>query len=280
MSDPKETVHTVPSESAAEVQLHAELSKELVEEPNPAPQEKNIVVVASNPKQMQVAQANLISWAEGKATQVRERLKEVQENLTIAVKNKWRTATLKRVASDLTKEIEFHDKVETALRNGYVIIPNFEDIDVFAIRTTRKRPKPTTVSNTDWGRSAVPMPREQESNRPAVGEGRYVDADSKNRIQRWEKTDKNNTTTKMVSATPSEFRNVDFPFQLAKPQILEKTAEAMKLLVFDDIGIIPGRRKARRRGDPMVIGRVWTKKGNTQRTVSFLITWFVDTKDL
>jgi len=67
------------------------------------------------------------------------------------------------------------------------------------------------------------------------------------------------------------FDDVDFPFKFAKPQILEKTSQAMKLLAFDDIGIIPRRRI--KRGDPMVIGRVW--KGNTP--VSFLITWFVDT---
>lgn len=262
----------------AEMKLHAELTKKLEVEPTPpAEPVKDIVVVASNPTQMQAAQLALVGWSEGKGNEIRARLKEVEENLAVAIKNKWRTETLKKVVRDLKKEIEFYEKIETAIRNGYVLVPNFSEIDIFAIRTQKYRPKKNSISQRLWNRNSIPHPREQTTEAPPVGEGRYVDADTANRIDRWERQLKDGTKEAMVTATPDAFQNVNFPFHLAKPQIVERTADAMKLLVFDDVGILPGRRRSKRRGDPMVIGRIHRNKRDV---VSFLITWFVDTKDI
>ncbi len=264
----------------AEMKLHAELTKKLEVEPEPqAEKVKDLVVVASNPTQMQAAQLALIGWSEGKGNEIKSRLKEVEQNLAVAIKNKWRTETLKKVVRDLKKEIDFYEKIETAIRNGYVLVPNFSEIDIFAIRTQKFRPstQSRTVTMRAWNRSTTPHPREQETESPPVGEGRYVDADTKNRVNRWSQPQKDGSTVAMVTATPDAFQDVTFPFHLAKPQIVEKTADAMKLLVFDDVGILPGRRRSKRRGDPMVIGRIHKNKNTV---VSFLITWFVDTKDI
>jgi len=276
----EETVMVVPSESAAEIKIHAEAVEALTVEAEPIPESKDLVVVASNPQQMQVAQRNLVQWTQSKQKVLEDKRKEAQENLDIATKNKWRTATLRKIVRDYTKEIEFHVKLETALVNGYVIIPNFEDIDIFAIRTMKRKPKANTVVMHRYRDSTRPVPNAQQSEEPPVGEGRFVDADASPRYSFWENTKAGEKPQRMVSARADEFKNIDFPFLLAKPEILAKTGAAMKHLCFDDIGIIPGRAKSRRRGDPMIIGRIHMTKASSFRCISFLITWFVNTEDL
>jgi hypothetical protein len=75
-------------------------------------------------------------------------------------------------------------------------------------------------------------------------------------------------------------RKVDFPMRLVRPQILKDLGEAMKLKIFDEIGILPQTRSHAR--DPMVIGRVVRPGPNRWSNVhmSFLITWWVDTRGL
>jgi hypothetical protein len=151
-------------------------------------------------------------------------------------------------------------------------------LDIFAIRTTKKKPKRLTATGghvSKYENAWANRPDKQESNNPPAGEGWYVNADTRNTewtrdLTKTGDTDKTYQKTKQAV----DWDVVDFPFHLAKPQILESTAKAMKYLNFDDVGIRPGRRI--RRGDPMVVGRVLL--GNKQ--VSFLITWFIDTKDL
>lgn len=277
----EQSITLVPSESALEIKIHAEVTKTLVEEPKAPSEDKDIVVVASNPKQMQVAQTNLIEWVETKYKHLSERKKEANENLQIATKNKWSTKTLKKIVGDLNKDMEYYEKIETALRNGYVIIPNFDEIDIFAVRTTRAKPKDTAVTMRRYDNSTRPVLPAEETNSPSVGEGQYVDADPKHKFLEWNKLEGDNKSVPMITAKPDGFKDIMFPFLMAKPQIFEKTAEAMKVLCFDDIGVLPGRHKSRKRGDPMIIGRIRRKTSQYSfHTVSFLITWFIDTKDL
>jgi hypothetical protein len=49
-------------------------------------------------------------------------------------------------------------------------------------------------------------------------------------------------------------------------------------MVFDRIGVTPHRTVRKR--DPMVIGEIVYKNGATERVMSFLITWWIDTSDL
>lgn len=276
-SETKDTVSLVPSESAAEIKLHAELSKELVVREDPPPPDKSIVVVASNPQQMQKAQQDLIDHFEAKLKVLGTELAEAQENLRIAKERKWKRGPFERQVDKVQDSIKFYEKIKAALEAGYVIIPNIEDLDIFAIRTTRKKPRENISSG---GSGWVQPPDRQVTSRPALGEGRYVNADTVNTTWAQDITKAGDTqrSYKMMSKAVS-FDNIEFPFHLAKPQILKSTAEAMKVLAFDDIGITPSRKI--KRGDPMIVGRIHSKKsGYRQKIVSFLITWFVDTKDI
>jgi len=226
-----------------------------------------MVVIARDPGEMQVAQEQLVDWAAKKIEEKKAQHLELQENYEIAVKNKWRSSTLKRNAANAKKEMEFYEKVYAALEAGYCIIPNM-DIDVFAIRTTRKKPK--KEYGGQWTN------RIQKTSRPAIGDGRYVDADPVELMHTKEVKNSRGEMVNVNKAWAEDFQGVDFPFKMAKPQILDSTAKAMARKVFDDIGVLPHRT---RRGDPMVIGRITHRKGYTDHTISFLITWFVDTKD-
>lgn len=228
---------------------------------------EDMVVVARNPGEMQVAQSQLIDWAAKKTEEKKALHMELQENLRIATESGWRTSTLKRAVANAQKEMEFYVKVHAALEAGYCIIPNM-DIDVFAIRTTRKKPKKGYGDR--W------QNREQKSSKPALGDGRYVDSSPTELEHQVKGKNSSGQEITRYKAWAEDFQEVGFPFQMAKPQILDSTSKAMARKVFDDIGVLPQRT---RRGDPMVVGRIIHRKGYTDHTISFLITWFVDTKD-
>ena len=72
----------------------------------------NIVTVfAKDPAQMQVAQDQMIAWAKLRVSQREAELADLKENLEVAVKNKWRTATLKRAVARTRKRVEYYVNV-------------------------------------------------------------------------------------------------------------------------------------------------------------------------
>jgi len=81
----------------------------------------------------------------------------------------------------------------------------------------------------------------------------------------------------MMTRTPVEHADVDFPFAFARPEILAATSDALRRKIFDEIGIMPRTRHA----DPMVIGRITYRVSSYQRrSLNFLIAWFLDTKGI
>jgi hypothetical protein len=269
MSD-EPVVEVIPSETSQEIKLHAEAIKKLeVEDPG------EMIVVASNPKQMQEAQAKLITHFKQKTAKLKVEWDEAEKNVELARTRKWKVAPFERLLTKAKRDVEFYEKITAALEAGFVIIPNLEELDIFAIRTTRKTPR---ANKAHGGENWVQAPDEQVSNRPALGEGRYVNADTINKEMTVTKQLKDGNVMKQRVAIAKEFDDVDFPFHFVKPEILEKTSQAMNLLAFDDIGILPNRRV--RKGDPMVVGRITTKQGNNTKAVSFLITWWVNTQDI
>jgi hypothetical protein len=236
---------------------------------------RDLVVIARNPQEMQVAQQQLVGWTGSKLHDLHTELEDVQANLAIAKKNKWRHTPYERRVKAIGKDIEYYEKIEAAVQAGYVILPNFDNLDIFAIRTTRKKPVPNLITtNSGWSN----QPKNPESSRPPLGEGEYVNADAKVYQKPKTITTKEGKQEERIVRWNKEFTEVAFPFTMAKPQILDATAKAMVLKCFDDIGILPGRNRPK--GDPMVIGRIWKKQGYFTKTASFLITWFVDTRDL
>jgi hypothetical protein len=234
-----------------------------------------LVVIARNPAEMQVAQQKLCEWAAGQVEKSLAELREMEASLEEAKKSKWRTTGFVTNIRYARERFNYYTKVKAALDAGYVIVPNF-DLDIFAIRTTKHRPK-NEESSGRWGK---PTPRdfENHSDRPQLGDGEYRDpwpqlTHTVETVGAGDKAHKENR------AVAGDWRDVDFPYKLAKPQILTDTSKAMACMIFDKIGVTPHRRA--RNQDPMIVGQITCKgRPSQEKDISFLITWWVDHTDL
>jgi hypothetical protein len=249
--------------------------------------EKHLIAVASNPQQMQIAQRELLTWTEKRMEIISAERQEAYDNLEQAKKHKWKSSPFAKQHNRLVEEYQYYEKLKCALEAGYTIVPNFEDIDVFAIRTAKRPNRNWTSQDAIHG---TVIPKDQGSECPEAGEGEFVNATAQYEQRKIQgHVDKGGTQHYIQQAWATKHDIVGFPFKLIKPEIMIATKKAMDYLVFDDIGCLPGRNR-KRRGDPMIIGRihchphVHRKYGEGQityeKTISFLITWFIDTKAL
>ncbi len=232
-------------------------------------------LVALHPGQLEAEQKRLVGWAEAKRLEAYQHLCDLQENLDIATRNKWKVTTLRKAVAIQQKVVTYYLKLKTALDEGFYIIPNMA-ADVFAVRTAARKPNGKVSSTTSsWDR---PSGQQAAKQLLAPGEGRYVSA-TETMQQRDEYTEQVKQGDKMVDRTTKQawsidfVEEIDFPFSLARPEVLNATQGAMLLKVFDEIAAVPPRR---RNQDPMVIGRIY-KPGTNDVHATFLIAWFLDT---
>lgn len=244
-----------------------------VDDPIPT---SELVVIARNPSEMQVAQQKLVHWAAAKVGEVTHELAEAEETLQTAADNAWKLSGFQKNVKLHKDRLKYYTKVHAALAAGYVIVPNF-DLDIFAIRTTKRNPKNEQMSR----RFGKPHPSEFENktNRPALGDGSYVNPWPTLEHSREPQTLSDGSEVETNLAVVDEWDAVDFPFKFVKPQIMDDTARAMGLKIFDEIGVSPHRRV--RKQDPMVVGQiVYKNAGYEDKRVSFLVTWWVAENDL
>lgn len=232
------------------------------------PEEQPVEVdqlIAFDPSQLASAQSSLKEWCDRKIKELNEDKKEIESNLAIAKKNKWRTSGYSSMLSKLKQKVTFYSKIKDALAAGYLLIPNFP-IDVFAIR--RSGTFPTRVeSSQKWGSWS------QNSEILPTGKGHYVSDETT--VGSGQRLNDKREVQKYYYA--KEFKDVNFPFKLAHPSILKKTQQAMMLKVFDEVGAVGERRQK----DPMLIGRIFDPTHAYQnRFVTFFIAWWFDYESL
>jgi hypothetical protein len=74
-----------------------------------------------------------------------------------------------------------------------------------------------------------------------------------------------------------EWKDMEFPITMIKPEIIEATNRAMALEIFDQFGILPATKNE----DPIIVGQIINKTGSYRmKIVSFMIAWHFDTKVL
>jgi hypothetical protein len=230
---------------------------------------EHVEVTASMPAEMVQCQSALIDWCAGKVRSVREEITELAAAVERAVSAQWDSRALKRQLERAKKQIIYYGKVMSALKHGYCIVPNFP-ISFFAIRTAAASP---AGSNTfeHWATF------EQKPGQLEEGQGTY-----KNPFpviyQREVEAMQGDKLVKKKEYFPEMWGDVEFPVSMAKPQIMDAAAAAMKLNLFDAFGICPPRRRA----DPMIIGQVIDRSRGrfSERVTSFLIAWHLDTRVL
>lgn len=233
----------------------------------------DVVVLARNPEEMVSAQNGLIQWATQKLAFERRELQEAEQNLEYAKSLKHRTAGWTRQVGLAKKRATYYEKVLAALTEGYCIVPDFP-IQVIATRTNRKASKKKIWNR--WNPDSVP--HEQLP----VGVGKYVGPtpDFYRGNQERILPDGRTRNDSYIQLT-GDHQEVDFPFKLVKPQVMADLKRTALLKIFDDIGVLPQVQSRARRPDPMLIGRIRRREpGGSDTNMSFLISWWIDSRDL
>lgn len=242
-------------------------------------QPMDFTVFATSPSDMEAGQRSLILWAARKIQGVKIELDDAQHQLAECVAKKWNTAGWRGQVLKLERKASFYRKIKSALEAGYYIVPPFP-IDIFAIRTNKVFPKRMDGENRD-NHDQLPQVL------PA-GEGRYVDpkpsrtsyTETENRQVNYQTKERKDVPVTYYYA--DEFREVDFPFKLARAEIKEAAVKAMGLKIFDTMGILPRVRKP----DPIVCGQILVPNKTLycdyvhNEAITFFVAWWLDTRTL
>lgn len=237
--------------------------------------EETTSLTAQTPQTFSECQEQLVRFFTAKVEIQSKDAQELQENYRIAKKNKWKTKTLKRHAEKAVKRTQYYQKILAAVEAGYHIIPNFP-VDTFAIRVTRDGP-------TKWY-TKYSYQIEQKADVAAPGKGRYVSQEPL--VREKTKYDSDRDRTEVVGYYIDDLDpEIEFPFTMAKPEIMEATSRAMAIKVFDEMGALPGvARKGRRRKtypDPILVGKIIDPDDQDKnRCVMFLIAWHIDPRTI
>lgn len=229
---------------------------------------ENLQVSAFTPDEMLHANEALIIWCNQKIASVEAEQKELQEAYEHAKLRKWKTGTLHRHAGLALKRVEYFKKMKSALEHGYYIVPNFP-ISMFAIRTKREEPL-KLIKFGSW----TPTLEQHPEGLP-MGEGEYQNPFP----EVWTKAAPQEGEAHRKAFWAEDWKDIEFPINMSKPQIMEATTRAMALNIFDEFGILPDPKPKR---DPVIIGRLLDPRSTTyvKKHISFIIAWHLDTRVL
>lgn len=228
----------------------------------------DFTVFATNPADMVGAQRSMILWCARKIQSEKVEMAEAQTNLDAAKANKWSpVAWTKQVRLRLDK-IEFYKKLKAALEAGYYIVPPFP-VDTFAIRVKEGAQPKRHWEEGKWNRF------EHEASVLPAGTGKYVSPIPSRETAQLPKKKSDGTMVSVTHQRADKFVGVDFPFKLAKAEIMEATRAAMALKVFDRMGMLPAMRAP----DPIICGEIKIPHHKGQ-VVTFFVSWWLDTKTL
>lgn len=244
----------------------------------------NLELSAQNPIEMVECHNGMIAWANRKLETVKSEAKELKEAYEYAVKQKWRTTVLKKHSELAASRVEFFEKMKGALEAGYYIVPNFPGAVVFAMRTDKDCPE-GVIYGTTWTGQTIP----QEVKNPLpTGEGEYKDpnAEGKNVAIYTPPNER-----QKFNVIANEWKELDFPANMARIHVMKAANRAMALKIFDEIQMLPADRTNRagnprqsRQPDPVLIGTIICKTKSPYpsewKRISFMIAWHIDTKTL
>ena len=225
-------------------------------------------LVAVRPHQMENAAAGLAEWATAMRDAMSPELRDLETEHEIAKRNKWRVNYLATRIRVTRRRVLFYDKIREAVKEGYVLVPNFM-MDTFALRVpdAAALPRGGVEFRSFRGRPAF--------NQPIAflpsGEGDHVSVEAviteRSGTETVDGKEKALYTYKVVEHGP-----VEFPVSMAKPQIMEATEKALALKLFDEIGISREWAGGSGKGDPMILGRFRNPRAS-RPDVTFFIAW-------
>lgn len=233
----------------------------------------DINVCALSPAEMVPAQHHLIAWCGGKIQALKDECDELEIHQRLAIENGWKTSVVVSTLNRTTRRITYYEKMRAALEAGYLLVPNMP-VDVLAVRVNREK-QPMETRESAWGR----FDAKAQATLPA-GVGRYVDETVEQRSRSYAEQNEKGERVIKTQYFSGDYDEVDIPFALTKPVILQATARAMALKIFDEIGRVRNDGQSfRSKADPIMVGRLRDPRKNAAGA-TFFIAWWVDTSTL
>jgi len=224
-------------------------------------------LVALAPSDMEATQSMLTDWCTQKQRALQKEFDELDEHRMIAVANGWKLSGITSSLNRTARRITYYEKMKAAVEAGYVIVPNFP-ITTLAVRVDRGR-QPATQSHSSWSN----FPAEPQM--LPVGKGRYVDDELFREDLSHTEPDGKGGTRIVPLFKSAGYDEPDFPFAAVKPEVMDATARAMALKIFDVIGLVENQSGR----DPIIVGQLLDPRGNRRRS-TFFIAWWLNTSDL
>jgi len=225
-------------------------------------------LVALNPHEMSQAQISLIAWCANKLAELESETTQAHGIVEAFRKAGMSDARGRRLVTGINKRIAFYQKIKAALDAGYYILPPIPH-QTFAIRSARILPPENRQVGHTW-KADEPNPQILPP-----GEGEYHNATVERGVVDSVTVNEGSDKVKKYIYANTDWKDIEFPFFPVKPEIIEATGKALKLKIFDWLGVAPEYRTA----DPMVIGCIKHYKG-TQKPLHFFVAWWLDTSDL
>jgi hypothetical protein len=217
-------------------------------------------VIALTPTELAPAQQSLRAWCEARIIHWNGELTKAQAAVDHAVKNGWRADRYNAEVRRCASRVRFYRKIDRAIELGYLIVPNFP-LEIFAVRTTANLPA-SKMSTYRWERFL------QKPRILPEGDGRYISS----LAAKGEKV-----TTDEKGKEKREYfpvgllEDIEMPFDLVRPEVMQAVDKARALKLFDQIGVCSDRR-----ADPIVCGQILESNTFTAKRVTFFLAWYVD----
>jgi hypothetical protein len=228
---------------------------------------RGLVVFARTAEELSAGHAKFLSWVSEWKEAISHEQKGLGKTIAAFKANKWNWKALIPRGASLKKQREFYEKLEDALKLGYMVVPNM-GMEVFAIRTAAWCPRDRAWRGPEQAAQLLP-----------AGEGENRNP---NPTLRSEHTGNNAKGEPQYRNVPHRWReSPDFPLELAIPAVMDATAQALAMKLFDELGVVRDGDRATRtsnRGDPMILGRILNPRG--RHHVSFFIAWAFDAKEI
>ncbi len=223
--------------------------------------------VATTPAQMEVAQHQMTIWCDQRIEQEKLEIADLERTIAEAQKAGMRDQAWKRRLGLSRAKITFYRKVKGALLRGYYIVPPFP-VQLFAIRTKKQFPE-SEVEAVSWSSDFM-----QKAQRLPEGEGQWRSPFPTKESDSYEET-KDGKTVTVTEWFAGQWKEVDFPFKVVKPEVVAAVGKALQEKLFDALGVLPQYQSP----DPIVIGQI-IPPHRPNDPLTFFVAWWMDPKDL
>jgi hypothetical protein len=224
--------------------------------------------IATTPAQMEASQQYMIVWCNRRLEREKMEIADLERTIAEAQAASLKTGSWKRRLAMARAKMTFYRKVKLALQKGYYIVPPFP-VQRFAIRTNAVYPRGHSTNyrnQSDWEQSAQLL---QE------GDGDFENPFPTKEHYTYQVTDDKGQFVEKTAWRPGVFDGLDFPFKLAKPEIIAAVGRALQDKLFDALGVLPQYKTP----DPIVVGQL-IPPHRRHDPLCFFVAWWMDPEKL